>query len=101
MKKTVILGMGNPILTDDRIGLLIARSLEKKIISENVDIKVQHYMIDNKIVDKRKAIIEILKKYFNHIQVYNEKKDKIEDEAIEMDSYGDGERLKDMIRKLR
>jgi len=39
LKKTVILGMGNPILTDDRIGLLIARNLEKKITHNGVDIK--------------------------------------------------------------
>ncbi|HSR12882.1 MAG TPA: hydrogenase maturation protease [Thermodesulfobacteriota bacterium] len=31
MKKTLILGMGNPILSDDAVGLLLARELHGKI----------------------------------------------------------------------
>jgi len=29
---------------------------------ENLNAKLKHFMIDNKIVDKRQAVIEILKK---------------------------------------
>jgi len=29
---------------------------------ENLDVKLKHFMIDMKIVDKRQAVIEVLKK---------------------------------------
>jgi hydrogenase maturation protease len=31
MKKTLILGLGNPILTDDGVGVLVAREIERRI----------------------------------------------------------------------
>jgi hydrogenase maturation protease len=36
--KTLILGVGNPIITDDGVGIRIARELRKKITDENIDI---------------------------------------------------------------
>ena len=33
-------------------------------LPEELDIKIKHFMIDNKIIDKRVAIIQILKKRF-------------------------------------
>ena len=33
-------------------------------LPESIDKEIKHYMIDNKIVDKREAIIQILKKRF-------------------------------------
>lgn len=33
-------------------------------LPENIDREIKHFMIDNKIIDKREAIIQILKKRF-------------------------------------
>jgi len=33
-------------------------------LPESIDKEIKHFMIDNKIVDKREAIIQILKKRF-------------------------------------
>ena len=37
--KTLVLGMGNPILGDDGIGFYIAQELAKEINDENIDVK--------------------------------------------------------------
>jgi len=65
LKKTVILGMGNPILTDDRVGLLIVRSLEKKIDPETVDVKETNaagfYFIDLLTGYERAIVVDSIK----------------------------------------
>ncbi|MCX8092772.1 MAG: hydrogenase maturation protease, partial [Candidatus Goldbacteria bacterium] len=40
MPKTLILGLGNSILSDDRIGLYIAQEIHKKLNSKNIDLKL-------------------------------------------------------------
>lgn len=39
MEKTVIIGLGNPILSDDSVGIQIARKLHAKNLPGNVDVK--------------------------------------------------------------
>lgn len=39
MEKTVIIGLGNPILSDDSVGIQIARNLLAKNLPGNIDIK--------------------------------------------------------------
>lgn len=37
--KTLILGIGNPILGDDAVGILIARELKKRLANADIDVK--------------------------------------------------------------
>lgn len=39
MKKTVIIGLGNPILTDDGVGIKVAQALRDELGSSSIDIK--------------------------------------------------------------
>jgi hydrogenase maturation protease len=39
MSKTLILGLGNSILSDDRIGLMVAEEVHKKLNSAEIDLK--------------------------------------------------------------
>lgn len=40
MAKTLILGLGNSILSDDRVGLVVAQEIHKKIDNKNYDLKL-------------------------------------------------------------
>ena len=40
MPETLILGLGNSILSDDRIGLVVAKEIHSKINSSDVDLKL-------------------------------------------------------------
>jgi len=37
--KTLVLGIGNPILSDDAIGILVAREVKKRITDRNIDVE--------------------------------------------------------------
>jgi hydrogenase maturation protease len=48
--KTLILGIGNPILSDDAVGILVAKELKKRIVHSNVEVEatsaISHYLWD-------------------------------------------------------
>ncbi len=40
--KTIVIGLGNPILTDDGVGIRIVRELKKKLQAEGAGIQAEH-----------------------------------------------------------
>jgi len=59
-KKTLILGMGNPILSDDGVGIRIVQYLAGRISDENVDVaetSVGGFSIIDRIAGYKKVII--------------------------------------------
>ncbi|RKY86264.1 hypothetical protein DRQ09_06310 [candidate division KSB1 bacterium] len=69
--KTLILGMGNPILTDDRVGILIARKLKENLDLKDIDVKETNqagfYLIDLLAGYDRVIIIDSIKTKKNRV----------------------------------
>ena len=58
--KILVLGLGNPILTDDGVGIYVARELQKRSLPEGVVVEessLSGFLLLDLLVDYQKAVI--------------------------------------------